>query len=48
MSKKQIESMIMKADLNGDGSVSFYLCICQLVPFFRYVDYEEFVKMMQA
>ena len=46
MSKKQIESMMMKADLNGDGSVSSDLYVSQ--SFFRYVDYEEFVKMMQA
>ena len=29
MSKKQIESMMMKADLNGDGSVSSYLYVSQ-------------------
>ena len=33
MSKKQIESMMMKADLNGDGSVSSYISICQSVLF---------------
>ena len=47
MSKKQIESMMIKADLNGDGSVSSYVYM-SVSPFFRYVDYEEFVKMMQA